>query len=315
MYKIFDLCIASNIPLPELESCDTSSPDIEFNLSDEKPAYDAKDVRWLHQWKTPDGDIFCSCGRTEDGFVLRFPRTLDFRISNNERRITCSSFSNIPQSTVRHLLIDQVVPRVLGHQGSLIVHGSAVTIDGKAVAFVGESGLGKSTLAAFLHMQGHRILTDDCFKLNDDTSTGILVTPAYPGIRLFKDSSSEVLGRPSRGEVAHYTSKKRTAIEAIEETADHTLSAIFFLASENNATNQDVEISPVSGLQRVMKLVGCSFGLYGETTDELRSHFHKQGHLANSRLHFLQLSYPRQYQKLPTVSQRILEVLRESPVQ
>lgn len=315
MHKIFDLCMASNLPLPELEPCDSKSPDINFLFFDEKQRFDASDIEWLHHWKTPDGEAFCSCGKMHGAFVLRFHGTVDFHISTNQRDITCFPRENVPASTVRHLLIDQVVPRVLGHRGWLVVHGSAVLMAGKAVAFVGESGLGKSTLAAYLHQQGHTILTDDCFRLDDDDPTRISMTPNYPGVRLFDDSSNEFLARSPRREVAHYTGKKRIAIGGIEDSMHQPLAAIFFLASPTDQTSETVEMTPVTGLQRIMHLVRCSFGLYGGADDELRRHFIKQGALANSPIPFLQLSYIRQFDQLPAVRQQILESLRAKPGQ
>ena len=50
---------------------------------------------------------------------------------------------------------------VLRQRGSLVLHGSGVARDGRAVGFIGDSGWGKSTLAATLIKRGWRLLTDD----------------------------------------------------------------------------------------------------------------------------------------------------------
>lgn len=301
--------MASGLLLPELEACNKEIPDFHFSWSEQNTGIESEGISWLHHWKTPDGEAFCSCGKKGSKFVLRFHEMLDFYLSEDQRDITCISRKNVPTSTIRHLLIDQVVPRILGHWGSLVVHGSAVSIEGKAVAFVGASGLGKSTLAAYLHKQGHTILTDDCFRLNDNEPNEISITPNYPGVRLFDDSSGAVFSSSSTSEVAHYTRKKRLVIENGAETRDHNLAAIFFLSPLTGKQNKTVAITPIHGLQCIMKLVECSFGLYGGTNDELRRHFIKQGSLANSAIPFLQLGYPHQYNQLPAVCKRILEVM------
>ena len=41
------------------------------------------------------------------------------------------------------------------------LHGSAIAIDGKAYAIVGDSGAGKSTLASAFLNQGYQLLSDD----------------------------------------------------------------------------------------------------------------------------------------------------------
>ena len=43
----------------------------------------------------------------------------------------------------------------------LPLHGSAVAIDGKAYAIVGDSGAGKSTLASAFLNKGYQLLSDD----------------------------------------------------------------------------------------------------------------------------------------------------------
>ena len=309
MYRIFDQCISSDIPLPELEPCEKAVPDINFSLSGHNSGMESGGISWLHHWTTPEGEAFCSCGMKGDEYVLRFHALLDFFLSKDQRDITCLPLKEVPLGTIRHLLIDQVVPRILGHWGNLVVHGSAVSIDGKAVAFLGRSGIGKSTLAAYLHKQGHTILTDDCFKLNDEDPTGISITPNYPGVRLFDDSSDAVFANSPANGVAHYTRKKRLVIASDKSAPDQTLAAIFFLSPLIGKQDNPVATQPVHGLQRIIKLVECSFGLYGGTNEELRKHFLRQGSLANSCTSFLQLSHPHRYDQLPAVRRRILEVL------
>jgi len=43
----------------------------------------------------------------------------------------------------------------------LVLHASAVRVDGRAVAFCGRPGMGKSTLAAWLAESGHALVSDD----------------------------------------------------------------------------------------------------------------------------------------------------------
>ena len=43
----------------------------------------------------------------------------------------------------------------------LPLHGSAIAINGKAYAIIGDSGAGKSTLALAFLNRGYRLLTDD----------------------------------------------------------------------------------------------------------------------------------------------------------
>ena len=53
-----------------------------------------------------------------------------------------------------------------------------------AVAFLGDSGFGKSSLAAYLLSAGDRLVTDDLLLLQE--SEGFLAYPGPPRIKLFR---------------------------------------------------------------------------------------------------------------------------------
>lgn len=77
---------------------------------------------------------------------------------------------------------------VLLHQrGLMVLHASAVNIDGQAVAFVGQKGAGKSTFAAHFQNRGHNLLTDDLVPIKFDAD-GAFAIPGFPRIRLWSDS-------------------------------------------------------------------------------------------------------------------------------
>jgi len=75
---------------------------------------------------------------------------------------------------------------ILLHQRGLMpLHASAVAIGGEGVAFIGESGLGKSSLAAACYGQGYRLVTDDLLAVELDNPGAVpLVFPGFAQIRL-----------------------------------------------------------------------------------------------------------------------------------
>ncbi|MCZ6789730.1 MAG: hypothetical protein O7D33_07340 [Chloroflexi bacterium] len=77
---------------------------------------------------------------------------------------------------------------VLHHQrGQLVLHASAIDIDGGAVLFLGGRGWGKSTMAAALHGQGHRVLCDDVVALELNGGGVPTVSPGFPQLKLWPD--------------------------------------------------------------------------------------------------------------------------------
>jgi hypothetical protein len=62
-------------------------------------------------------------------------------------------------------------------EGGLTLHGGAVAMGGRAFAFVGASGAGKSTTTAALAARGHPLIADDTVALEQGEPFGITVVP------------------------------------------------------------------------------------------------------------------------------------------
>lgn len=80
---------------------------------------------------------------------------------------------------------------LLNQRGSLVLHSSAVVINGEAVAFLGDKGAGKSTMAAYLQKRGHQFITDDLVPITF-TDGKVQVAPGYPRIKLWADSVTSI---------------------------------------------------------------------------------------------------------------------------
>ncbi len=133
----------------------------------------------------------------------------------------------------RVFLLGSALAACLQQRGIFTLHASAVETAHGAVLFLGEPGVGKSTLAAALVDRGLRLMADDV--------TGILVRegrpvalPAFPSLRLWADVMKE-LGRQTTG-----SRKVREGIEkydvAVEGFCGSPLPvrAMFLLGLRNN---------------------------------------------------------------------------------
>lgn len=65
----------------------------------------------------------------------------------------------------------------MGHKNKKNVHGTAVSIDGKGLLILGQSGSGKSQLALALITHGAKLISDDQVILIDTESDVILSAP------------------------------------------------------------------------------------------------------------------------------------------
>jgi hypothetical protein len=80
---------------------------------------------------------------------------------------------------------------VLLHQRQLVVlHASAVGIDGQALVFAGWKGQGKSTTAAGLHQRDHVLLADDIVAIEMAEPEKPRLVPGFPQLKLWPDAAA-----------------------------------------------------------------------------------------------------------------------------
>ncbi len=313
MWNIFDIVLDSDIPLPELSEVAVTNVFCSVKAGMNKRSIPEQPA-WLHHWHEPGGRISISCAKLDDSYLLRFPRVVDFIISNSCESIQYFPESDMVPETIRHLLLDQVIPRILGHQGRLVLHASAVQFNnGKVAAFLGESGAGKSTLVAALHQRGMHLITDDCLLL-ELTEKEITAIPNYYGVRLFGDSIQAIYGKLTEDTpVAHYTNKRRVSMpsgKAKTTNTPKTVDALFLLNTPANHAN-DIHINMASGSAELMKIIGQTFVL--DVTNKLlmKKQFRDIGHIVEAGLSIYNLSFPRQHEMLPKVCARVTEILEQ----
>jgi hypothetical protein len=258
----------------------------------------------FHTWTYPDGTLWAEFHRADGGYLLRFPRLADFQVTADARAVTCIPAPEVPEGTAQHLYLNQVLPLVLSKLGKLVFHASAVEVDAGAVAFVGESGRGKSTLAASFAVSGCPFLTDDGLVV-EPSVTGFAALPSHPSIRLWEDSEAALLPPAARrAPPVHYTAKARFLAD--DELAfcavPRPLRRVYFLG-EGSA--EQIELQRLSPAETVVEWVKHSFLLDIEEQPRLASHFDQVVALANQPIHY-RLDYPRHFDQLAAVRQAIL---------
>lgn len=314
----FNYVISSEIALPELTDISGTNAlaDVVCHVSVDPFEY-SRTREWLHHWRAPDQSVTLSFARDEGLLFLHFPGMARFAIGKNGHLVTCHARPSLTSETIRHLLLDQVLPRLFAHFFSCTVfHASFVSVDGKGICFLADSGWGKSTIAAGLGAAGHTILTDDCLKI-DVRNNCVTGTPAYCGIRLLADSIEKYGGsfKTSGQTVAEYTSKKRISLTAwgtSESSGQEALplQALFLLTSPQEAIDHHTpEIVSVGGMSAMKALLKNSFCLDVHDQQWQVAHFRRISAIAASGLPMYSLRYPRKYQILPEVEKAIMKTL------
>ena len=100
---------------------------------------------------------------------------------------------------------------LLHQRGALALHGSCVLAKDGAVAFLGDSGAGKSTIAAGLTRRGCSLVTDDILAITFQDGVP-MVLPCRSDIKLWKDclqavELSPAKHRPVRTELPKYLTR------------------------------------------------------------------------------------------------------------
>ena len=268
-YRIYGLTLASEITLPELTplagSDFSKQPDIRVRAA-KVVSRQAQCSDWFTVFTLPTGAPALACAKEPGGYRLRFPELADFRVDSLGKEIGCEPLEGIPPETIRHLLLDQVIPRTLSLLGVEALHATAVLTPYGVCAFTGVTGVGKSTLAASFHLAGCPVLSDDCLVLNEE-SDAILATPAYPGVRLWDDAVAALCGESESGlPVAHYSTKLRVLADPRDRSSARDrkiLARIYHLvptpeAGEKRGADGGI-VEAIDGREAVMALVSSVF--------------------------------------------------------
>jgi hypothetical protein len=128
-----------------------------------------------------------TCSRIADtGYHLLIDGIGSFTVRADGSVIT---FENIPGNTPDEAVIDEALlgPALtiaLATRGVFCLHASAILADGHAIAFLGDSGTGKSTLAAHLpERNGWQRIADDILPVTIGED-GLLALPHFPQLKL-----------------------------------------------------------------------------------------------------------------------------------
>ncbi len=124
---------------------------------------DAAEVVCDH--REPDGAVSVRIeAHPEAGYLIWGPAYGRHILTADGRRALCAP-GGCAADWWQRLLIAQVLPFAALLHGLEVLHASAVVVDGRAVAFVGPSGAGKTSVALALSRLGAGFLADDVLVL------------------------------------------------------------------------------------------------------------------------------------------------------
>ncbi len=308
MYQIFDTCLNCEFPLPELPA--SKDGDYAFSVRmGSSEQFRESDFSRAFEWPNESGNIVCWCSRRGDEYLFCFPGHASYHVSA-DAVISCWVEEGSTVGMMRQLLLNQIVPRCLATSGRLVLHASAVSLkNGRTIAFLGNSGFGKSTLASSFHRHGARLISDDSILLKPGKDR-VTAIGGFPGIRLFPDSVNAVFDE-STGFTNYtpYSSKQQLILKKAakdDPPQPVALDALFLIEDPQKVREiEEVAIEPLSASQAFMAMITCSFSLDPSDRKMITSNFKNAASSIDENLGLYQLSYPRVHDRLPELREAI----------
>jgi hypothetical protein len=195
-------------------------------------------------WVTEDS-------REPSRWTVRYAGICEGDIDRDTRTVTVHRAVGGDPGLVPVFLEGDLLAHVLAAEGLLVLHASAVERGGVALAIVGSSGMGKSTLAALLCAAGARLVADDALRIE---VAGTRAT-CFPGSRRLRlRAAAAPLGGAIEGAALAETADGRTAVLPVGLVdAPLTLRAALIPEPSRQATGLEVrQLGPMDAVQELL---------------------------------------------------------------
>ena len=248
--------------------------------------------------------------RSDGSVYVRWDEIGEFLVSADGTGIRYASDPAAADDSFHVFLLGQALSFAIVRLGFEPLHATAVEIDGAAIAFLGASGFGKSTLAAAFHASGHRLLTDDMLVLHE-TDGRFVVFPGPPRIKLLPDVATALLPAGS-GEKLNSNSGKLVFPPSVAPESNYgvPLRAIYQLHSPNiEPQPEGVSVEPMPATEAFRSIVGNTFNPRLVDSPRLRRQAIAASALV-SRVGVSWLRYPRNIEGLSDVKHAVVSDLR-----
>jgi hypothetical protein len=309
-YQLYGLTVHSEIPLSFSQHPSGRRPDVTLFFAS---------AEWFAPFVTdlplgPSSDEWYQHAPLADGsHYLRWPDLFEFLVSPDGRSVACRKLERATLESFQTYLLGHVLSFALVKQGEEPLHATAVVVGAKAVAFLGDCGYGKSTLAAAFVHAGDHVLTDDLLQIREigGTCHGL---PGPQRLKLFPEIAHRFLPRQAADTPMNPdTPKLIVPLEPHQVCArPMPLHALYVLEGVESGAG-GVSLTSLAGTQPLMELIRATFNRRLVNPDRLRQQFLYAQRLV-SRIPIKRLTYPRGLDVLPQVREAILADVRAASV-
>jgi hypothetical protein len=236
--------------------------------------------------------------------LLEVPRIARFLIRDGNEIV----IDRQPEATdddLRLFLLGSCMGAILQQRGLLVLHGSMVQVRDACVLFLGNSGMGKTTLAATLARRGYSTLSDDVCAVSIAEDGVPYATSAYPRAKMWVESLQHFGIDPAELRRVRPASEKRTVpLESFCSADRVPVSCLYVLSSPGARKEAHLSVRSLTGPPRIRVLRDNTYRVeYLRGLNQTARHFQQIVHLA-SRLPVKRVFCARQefaVEKLATV--------------
>ncbi len=178
-YFAYGLGIRSAVPLPDLEERD-SPADVVMQFGKVEP------------FQGIPADALISLQLLENRAFF-FHRGMGSGEAVGGREIIGDPHEGMDLNLMSFLAQGPGLSVLLHQRGYITLHASCVKVGNLAVAFVGDSGSGKSTTAAAMYVRGHALISEEVTVI-DNSGPAPAAYPGHPGLRLLPEGVHHLPG-------------------------------------------------------------------------------------------------------------------------
>jgi hypothetical protein len=242
IYQAYGLTLGSELRLDELMP-GSGSIDIYIRHSS---------IGRTPPFESPRGSMWWN-GLSE--IFVHYPGVATFQMLEG-RDIVIEAVPGCDEQLLRQYLLGPILAGSLRQRGWLLLHASAVAINGRVVAFMGASGWGKSTMAAALHKRGHDLVADDYIAVINDAGRGPHAHPGFPQLKLWPQAAASLGEDPEQMPPLHAAEEKRAHhITAGFAQGALPLGRLYVLQEAETISSQRV-----TGQQAMLEVVRHAYG-------------------------------------------------------
>ncbi len=242
---------------------------------------------------------------TPSQWVIEIPHVLRARIQKNGRELRYEVL-NKNFVAAQSLVLSYLIPLWLSVRGQMVVHASSVDSDGEALVFIGRSGYGKSTLAAFLHQSGNGVIGDDATLLSFKSGQ-IKAVPSYPEVKLSEKFKSRLFPLAKSQAIG-----SKTKVFLPLKQSPKAVRALIFL-KKPNPRQKRIRLQKVSGLESFPLFLEQLYRIPFSSAKNLEHELDLAVMTLNS-IPCYTLAYPRKVTALRQVRRELRLALRELTV-